>query len=587
MMEGTITLAMIVKNEAGNLKSCLDSVSGQVDEIVIVDTGSTDETLEIARSYTDKIYHFPWGGDFSAARNFAIEKAGGQWILSLDADEELVSRTGELKRLVARDKHLEAYLLPLNNPTAVSTGEYNRFLVLRLFRNNGRYRFQGKIHEQITISENGVVGIAEGPVINHKMLSARECNRKRGRNLALLKKAHSGDTQNLFLQYYIGVEWLMLGRPERALPYFQQAYRNLTDENLLFRGPALRYLIICLKELARLDEAICLCLEADLRYPEFTDIYYLGGVLFEEKKEFQLAIKWFNQAVRCGTPPAIYSHMNGAGSFLAFYHLGYCHEMLGQSEAAKNHYQQALDANPGYIYPIYNLYLVVLAKQGPRHALEYFKEKGYLDHTGLALAAAGLFFDWGYPDLARRCLENCEVSGKRDDELRFCLGKYNIYSGRLKQGLDSLKQVSEESSFIIQSQIHRSIALLLQGRYRMAKSMALELWKNHAFRCHALVLLSLARLVEKAGTARCPQKVGDANLSETVLEILDQCNRYLPGGERGRKPSRFTRLINGLEAIIKYNSPRGHLALIEYYRDKYCETHRFFDYKYGFGGSRV
>ncbi|NPV73032.1 MAG: glycosyltransferase [Pelotomaculum sp.] len=586
-MEDTITLAMIVKNEAGNLKRCLDSVSGQVDEIVIVDTGSTDETLEIARRYTDKIYHFPWGGDFSAARNFAIEKAGGEWIISLDADEELVSGTGDLKRLVARDKHLEAYLLPLNNPTAGSPGEYNRFLVLRLFRNNGRYRFRGKIHEQVTVSEKGVVGIAEGPVISHKMLPARERNRKRGRNLALLKKAFSDDPQNYFLQYYIGVEWLMLGKPERALPHFQQAYRNLTDENLLFRGPALRYLIICLKELGRLDEAICLCLEADLKYPEYTDVYYLCGVLFEEKKEFQLAIKWLNQAVKCGTPPAIYSHMNGAGSFLAFYHLGYCHEMLGQAEVAENYYQQALDTNPGYIYPIYNLFLIMLAKRGPRLTLEYFKKKGYLGHIDLALAAAGLFFNWGYPELARRCLGHYETSGKRAKEFYFYLGKYNIYSGKLKQGLDYLKQVSEESSFFIQSQILRAVALLLQGRFEKVRSLALELWKNHAARCRALVLLSLARLVEKGGTLSFPQKVRDIDLLETALEILDQCSRYLPDEDRARKDPRLNRLINGLEALIKNNSPRGHLALIEHYRDKSYSARSFFDYKYGFGGNRV
>lgn len=584
-MKNTITLAMIVKNEAGNLKHCLDSAGKQVDEIVIVDTGSTDGTLEIARRYTDKIYCYPWGGNFSAARNFAIEKAGGEWILSLDADEELLFGTGDLKHLIARDKQLEAYLLPIHNPTAGSTGEYNRFLVLRLFKNNGCYRFQGKIHEQITVSESGVVGIAEGPVISHKMLPARERNRKRGRNLALLKKACSEDPQNHFLQYYAGVEWLMLGKPERALPHFRQAYRNLTDENLLFRGPALRYLIICLKELGRLDEAICLCLEADLRYPEYTDIYYLCGVLFEGKKEYPLAIKWLNQAAGCGTPPPVYSHMNGAGSFLAHYHLGYCHEMLGKSEAAKNHYQHALEANPQYIFPVYNLFLILLAKHGPRYALGCFKERGYLDKIGLALAAADLFFISGYPNLACRCLENCEVSRNRAEEYRFCLGKYNIYSGKLQQGLDYLNRVSEESGFYIHSQVHRVVALLLLGRFTEGSALALELWKNHAARCHAMILLRLVRLVKKGGKASCPQKVREIDLLETAREILDQCSRYLPGGERGQKNTRYLRLLNGLEMIIKNHSPRGCLSLLEYYRDKALGAQNFFDYKFGSAGT--
>jgi len=585
-MEGTITLAMIVKNEAGNLKDCLNSVGGQVDEIVIVDTGSTDSTLEIARLYTNKIYYYPWGGDFSAARNFAVEKASGEWILCLDADEELVPGTGDLKRLIARDKKLEAYLLPLNNPTAGSTGEYNRFFVLRLFRNNGRYRFRGKIHEQITVSKNEAAGIAEGPVISHKMLSGRDRNRKRGRNLALLKKACSGEPQNYFLQYYVGVEWLMLGKPDKALPNFQQAYRNIMDENLLFRSPALRYLIICLKELGRLDEAICLCLEAISKYPEYTDIYYLCGVLYEEKQEHQLAVKWLNQAVERGIPPAFYSHMNGAGSFLACYHLGHCHEMLGQAEAAKNYYEQALEENPQYIYPIYNLFLIVLAKHGPRNALAYLKEKGYLGNIDLALAVASLFFTSSYPDLAIQCLEDCAANDKKAEELRFCLGKYNIYSGRLQQGLEYLNQISEESSFRVQSQIHRAVALLLLGRFPESRALALELWKNHAARRHALALLSLTRLVDRGGgTVSCPQKVREMELIEAACEILDNCSRYLPDCGRGQKSSRFFHLIDGLESIVKNNSLRGYLVLIEYFRDKASGLQRFFDYKYRFGGS--
>jgi tetratricopeptide (TPR) repeat protein len=419
------------------------------------------------------------------------------------------------------------------------------------------------------------------------MLSGRERNRKRGRNLALLKKAYSDDPQNLFLRYYIGVEWLMLGKPERALPHFQQAYRNLTDENLPFRGPALRYLIICLKELGRLDEAICLCLEADLRYPDFTDIYYLGGALFEEKEEFQLAVKWFNQAVKCGTPPSLYSHMNGSGSFLAFYHLGYCHEMLGQAEEAEKHYRQALDANPAYIYPIYNLFLIVLAKHGPRNTLVYFREKGYLNHIDIAQAIAGLFFNWGYPDLAGRCLENCEITGIRAEEFYFYMGKYNIYAGELKQGLDYLGQVSGESSFFIQSQVHSAVALLLLGRVRKMRSLALKLWKNHTSRCHAMVLLSLARLMEKGGTAIYPQKVRDMDLLEIAIEILDQSSRYLSGNGRDRKNLRFTSMISSLEKIIKNSSPLGCQALIEYYRDKSRVAQGFFDYKYGIGGSRA
>ncbi|MDA8227394.1 MAG: glycosyltransferase, partial [Desulfitobacterium hafniense] len=408
-MQSTITLAMIVKNEAENLKNCLESVHGQVDEIVIVDTGSSDDTLTIARSYTDKVYPFVWRDDFSAARNFAISKASCEWILSLDADEELVMELGNLRSILASDKKIEAYLLPLYNPSSDTGEQYNIFNVLRLFRNNGKYQYSGEIHEQVIITEANCVGLTEGVYIRHKMLPSKERRRKRERNLRLLKKACQKDTriycQNPFLQYYLGVEWLILGKPAEALPHLTRAFEGLTDDNILFRAPALRYLVICLHALGKLDQGICLCLDAALKYPEYTDIFYLCGILFEEKKEYELAIKWFSEAIKNGPPPVLYSHMTGTESFLAFYHLGNCYEQIGQAEEAIKCFEQALQANSNYFYPVYTLFLRLSSKFGLKLTQEYLKDKGYLTSPALALAVADLFYTSNNPVLARQSLE--------------------------------------------------------------------------------------------------------------------------------------------------------------------------------------
>lgn len=94
----TISLCMIVKNEERLLARCLDSVADLMDEIIIVDTGSTDQTKEIAARYTDKIYDFEWVQDFSAARNFAFSKATKEYIYSADADEVLDEENREVFR---------------------------------------------------------------------------------------------------------------------------------------------------------------------------------------------------------------------------------------------------------------------------------------------------------------------------------------------------------------------------------------------------------------------------------------------------------------------------------------------------------
>ncbi len=576
-MKPTITLVMIVKDEAQNIKACLDSVTGQVDEVVIVDTGSMDNTLEIARRYTEKVYHYPWDGDFSAARNFAIGQASGEWIFYLDADEVLLEGTGSLRDLIRQDAEAEAFLLPLNNGTGYTTGEYNRFYVLRLFVNDHRYRFFGKIHEQVALPDGTVVRTAAGPVIAHKQLPRKERNHKRKRNLTLLKKAVQEDPVNPFLQYYLGVEWMMLGKLGRALPHLRHAYRHLPSQNLLFKSPALRYLIICLQELGHIDEAICLCLEAVLKHPEYTDIYYLGGVLFEEKKEYQLALKWLKEAVRCGAPPVLYSHMYGSGSFLALYHMGYCHERLGQVQAATTCYEQALEANPQYRYPVYSLFAALRKRLNPRGLQAYFAQKGYWGSADIALTVAHLFCDLGYPDLACRCLE---VSSRKTVEMVFCQGKYHIYSGRVEQGLSCLDQVPVTSGLYVQAQIHKVMGLFLAGRFFEGRSLAVQLWKNPGARCEAWVLLSLFRFWQKGDLGGCPHTVREQGVIGFGQELLRQLHQYLPALDGPKAPHLF-HLVNGLEAIIKATSVESYLDLLQFYRQKVCDLQCLMVYRFG------
>ena len=87
MSHPTLSLAMIVKNEQYNLYTCLKQIEELVDEIIIVDTGSTDKTVELAEQFKTSVYHYTWDDDFSSARNFSLEKCNCDWILVLDADE--------------------------------------------------------------------------------------------------------------------------------------------------------------------------------------------------------------------------------------------------------------------------------------------------------------------------------------------------------------------------------------------------------------------------------------------------------------------------------------------------------------------
>jgi len=526
-MKQRISLTMIVKNESSHLASCLDSVKKDVDEIVIVDTGSTDDTVSIAQRYTSKVYFFPWNNDFSAARNFAIEQASGNWILALDADEEVeYQNQNNLHTLLQKDHDKEAFLLPLHNPLSDSTEEYNTFYVLRLFRNNESYRYVGKIHEQVSLPDQRNVGLATGPILKHKFLPLKLRHQKRNRNLTLLKKAAYEDPDNPFLHYYLGVEWLMLGKAGYALPFLKKAYSNLSDAHLLFRTPALKYLLLALKELGQLDEALSLCLETSLQYSNFTDLFYLGGLLLEEKEEYFIAVKWFNKAISCGTPPAMLSHSSGTESFLAYYHLGFCYDRTRKFLEARNAYETALKLNPKYHFPLFSLFLNLLNEKGPAFCYQHLDDLGLLEVPLLCLTSAELFFHSNHAEQAFCCLETHQNIFLDDEGFPFFYGKYCIYSGRIQHSYNSLRQITRNSPYYNSAQTLLIVSLILLGDLAEARALAIKLWKYPSTRGKARIFLWLTRFMQNQMIPPAPLKIRDKELFVWITELFLDYKRY-------------------------------------------------------------
>ena len=144
----TISLSMIVRDEARFLADCLQSVQGVVEEIVVVDTGSKDDTVEIARSFGARVFHYTWDDDFAAARNCALAECTGDWVLSLDADEQLDPATKDEIRTAAAEPGVHAWYLRMatmegETPTA------DEVRMIRLFRRTPGTRYTGRIHEQV------------------------------------------------------------------------------------------------------------------------------------------------------------------------------------------------------------------------------------------------------------------------------------------------------------------------------------------------------------------------------------------------------------------------------------------------------
>ncbi|UFS72426.1 glycosyltransferase [Geomonas sp. RF6] len=236
-----LSLCMIVKDERKHLPRCLASVKGLVDEIVVVDTGSTDRTPEIAAIFGARVYSYPWTGSFSDARNVSLSQATGDWILVLDGDEVLARRDLEGVRTLLSGE-ADAYLMTTRNYTdSVSrknwqgnSGEYpgeeggsgwTPSVKVRLFRNDARIRFEGEVHELVEDSllrVEAAIAACPVPVHHYGKLDTEKCREKQERyfELGMLKLAR--DSRDVKALTELAVQATELGRFDEAVSLWER-----------------------------------------------------------------------------------------------------------------------------------------------------------------------------------------------------------------------------------------------------------------------------------------------------------------------------------------------------------------------------
>ncbi|GAB4480064.1 MAG: hypothetical protein Kow0088_21400 [Anaerolineales bacterium] len=228
-----ISLCMIVKNEQEYLPRCLESVQNVVDEIIIVDTGSTDGTKEIARKYGSKLFDIVWIDDFSAARNFSLEQANGRWILVMDADEELERDSGPRLRKLAQADEADAYWVLQRNFYKNRPQNTLDVPVLRFFRNCPTYRYRKRYHEEnvTSIRESGgkIAKDPQGLIIFHYgyLHSTAQGKPRVERAIQTMQLALQEEPNNAWLLAKLGIDLYSIGRQDEAYAYL---YRFATAE---------------------------------------------------------------------------------------------------------------------------------------------------------------------------------------------------------------------------------------------------------------------------------------------------------------------------------------------------------------------
>jgi glycosyltransferase involved in cell wall biosynthesis len=280
-----ISLCMIIKNEEDCLNRCLDSVKDFVDEMIIVDTGSTDRTVEIAESYGARIYHHPWENDFSKHRNQSLSYATGDWILQLDADEELFAEDGPRLRnifLTGEADFFHCRFYDMKQDGSV----HGVFYLVRLFRNKMGMSYVRKVHNQLVTKGRGVYGTIR---IRHYGydLTREKMEAKHLRTTTLLKETLANDPEDVYSIYQLSSSYSMHREFDKAVEYGEKALVLMREKKLkngffhtVFYTVAQGY-----RSLGNLDDAERICLEALDVFPMHLDVcHILADIYFHARR---------------------------------------------------------------------------------------------------------------------------------------------------------------------------------------------------------------------------------------------------------------------------------------------------------------
>lgn len=314
-----LSVCIITKNECSKLERCLQSLKKFLPEceIILVDTGSEDSTKEMALKYTGQVFDFKWMDDFSAARNFSVEKASGDWILILDSDEWILDFDSRGVAEVMNSPENTGYIFMDDYRGDPNERDLVKQKVLRFF-NRTKYRFQGKIHEQIVPISGKRGKKLDLPVrVGHDgyLLNPEERQKKAERNIKFLKRELNGKCNRSYILYQLAKGYMLKYDTSGAVHYFELCLREKTDWEEDYMKDLLVEYGYCLLDTGQEKKALNLLEYADKMRDE-AETYFLFGYILEKNSLYMEAVSMYKKVLsfkECST--------EGLNSFKTYYRL--------------------------------------------------------------------------------------------------------------------------------------------------------------------------------------------------------------------------------------------------------------------------
>lgn len=343
-----VSVCIIAKNEEKFIGECLRRLSAYDWEIIVVDTGSTDRTIEIALTFTSNVFHFDWVNDFSAARNYSISKASNDYILVVDCDEYLEKdeMTDDLIRHLPEQIEInQAGMLNRLSPSADLSSDISAPLVhehMARFFNRNHTHYQGSIHEQLVSKNNETLEFVSIPLnFYHAGYSTAAIKKEKAdRNISLLKTELEADKTNPYLLFQLGQSYFGLSDYEHAFPYFEQALSLDINEQEEYVQTLVESYGYCLFYLKQYEKA----LELEGIYHIFSnhaDFVFLMALIYMNNAMFDKAIREFLKATTISS-----FSVDGVNSYRAYYNVGVIYECMGNTDKALSYYKMCGEYAP-------------------------------------------------------------------------------------------------------------------------------------------------------------------------------------------------------------------------------------------------